>query len=332
MDGYDYVVNFEKDSISVYKFDDGIVLYEPMLAVCRQKSNHNILEAVGYEAEDMISKLPKGTRLVTPVRCGKILDFDVCSQLLDHMLCKVEERKFFKNRDLIFLIPCGLSKEDIDKYISLAYSVSAKNIRLICKGQALSLLNTTQHQVAKLMVVINSDYLDVAVVLNNKVLKGYTIAFEDDIVSNDIRKRLSDSYDVDVSDKTLCQIENDIATILPNDIIEKSYVGVENLSGGFVRFDINSSDFNQYYVKFVSEVADILDSIIKSLSKEIIAELNVSGLMLTGNMAGITGLENFLAKRLGLKVEVVDDYIVSILSGAGSIIGDTSIINTLSVN
>ena len=135
MDYYNFIIDFDFNKVRIYKYDCGIVLSEEDLAVVSNKSKPAKVLVGGDATGEFKRSLDKNTCIIKSVKNGRIEDLDTCAQMLNMLLAKVEKKSFRKKRNIVFLVPCGLTKSEQDDYISLGYMLSANNIRLITKIQ-----------------------------------------------------------------------------------------------------------------------------------------------------------------------------------------------------
>ena len=108
-------------------------------------------------------------------------------------------------------------------------------------------------------------------------------------------------------------------------------MGVDVYSKTCTEFAISSLETVDIYANYINELCDIVDVIVKSLTKEVIAELKVSGIVIAGELTDITGLSKYLRNRLGVPIEISDKPQDCSLIGIGHILGDPIEINKLSI-
>ena len=72
--------------------------------------------------------------------------------------------------------------------------------------------------------------------------------------------------------------------------------------------------------------------LINSASPDIISDLSVNGIIVTGQMAKLTGLENYLSKNLNLPVTICEECENAVILGAGKLIADTNYLNKIIEN
>ena len=331
MENYNFVINIESDNISILKKDDGIVLSEPAYAIINTKLKKDNVAFVGTEAKDRIGKLPKEYMLVKPISNGKIVDFEVCTVLVDRLLSKVEDSVFFKKRSIVFLVPCGLDERNLKLFRNLGYTLSCKYVKLVPKVIANSLIDQTKKDLASMQIILEDDYIDIAVLYNNRIINGHTIELGGNIIDKKIINYIENNYGLNVEEKVLEKIKSDMATIIPNDIIINKYRGFDSLNQ-MQEFVLNSLDLNDIYISFTNEVADIIDTIMRTYTNEVIAELNAIGAYVSGKMVNITGLEKFLANRLDMDICIAEKSRYIGLLGISSILHDSYLIEKLAIN
>ncbi len=331
MEIYNFAIDIDSEYISIYRHDHGIVLSEPAIAIVSKKTKFEKVICAGDDAVEMLSILDNSYKVIKPISNGRIVNIDICAQLINILLHKVESKSFIKKRNLVFLIPCGLNIKEQETYKNLGYILSSKNIKLITKVQAISRLNSTKNKTASMIAIMSKDYLDVAVMYDEKIVKGYTIDFGAKIIEENIIAYLKENRNVDIDKKTSNQLCDELSTILPNNNIEEIYTGIDIDSKDLVKFKISSLDLIDYYTNYVSEISDIIEVIIKSLNKDIMAELKASTLVLAGSYCKISGIKKFLNNRLGIEVNLLDNSKYASLLGIGGALNDADLINNMAI-
>ena len=331
MDYFNFAIDLDGSNVRIYKFGMGIVLSEKALVIVSKKSNYTKVVDAGDSVMQYVGKLDKSYQIVSPIKNGRIIDIDICAQMINMLLEKLEDGFFKKKRNIVFLVPCGLNDKEISDYRDLGYSLSSKEIAVVTKVLAISKYNSLKNKLANMILYIGEDFLDVAVVYDHKIIKGYTVDLGINNLSEQLTNYIMDAKGIEVSDSVLTDIRNDMATILPNDVIEERYLGVDAYSKVCTEFTISSLEVLEIYLSYINELCDIIDVIIKSLSKEVIAELKVSGIIVAGELTELTGLSKYFKNRLGVPVEISDKPRYSALLGIGHILGDKIEVTKISV-
>ncbi len=331
METYNFAIDLCAEHIAIYRAGQGVVLSESPIVLLSGKGKNPKEIYCGDEANELINKI-EDCKVCYPTACGKITDFDNAVILVNNMLKKVEDRSILKKRNLIFLVPCGLSKADLDRYMDLGYALSAKNVKLIPRVQTIARLNQKKDKLSNMYIVLNKDYFDIAVIYNNSIVRGYTIDLGYSIITNNIERYIFANKQAELDEKTLDEITFDLATVIPNDSVEEKYTGLESYTKQAIDFKISSLEVVNYYTSYACEVCDIIEAIMRTLSREIVAELKVAGATISGKIAKITGLTKFLSSRLNFDVIASEHDEYSALLGVGSIMTDLGEIDKIAID
>jgi len=331
MEIYNYAVDIDSEYISIYRHGQGIVLSEPAVAIVSKKTKFEKVCYAGEEAVSLLNIIDGTYKVIKPIVNGRIANIDICAQLINVLLQKVENKSFVKKRNLVFLIPCGLNRVEIEQYQNLGYILSSKNVKLMTKVQGISILNTTRNKTTTMITVLSKDYLDVAVMYDGRILKGYTIDFGATVLEESIVNYVKEYRNAYIDNKTIKQLVQEMSTILPNDNIEEIYTGIDIDSNNLVKFKISSLDLIDFYSAYISEIVDIIEVVINSLSKEVLAELKASKIILAGEYSNITGIKKFIINRLGMDIEMLEYPKYACLQGVGSKLNDVQFINQFAI-
>ena len=69
--------------------------------------------------------------------------------------------------------------------------------------------------------------------------------------------------------------------------------------------------------------------LINSSTPDIVADLSINGIIVTGGLANLTGLENYLSKNLNLPVLISENADNAVVLGLGKLIADEKYLNKI---
>ena len=133
-------LEFGSSHIKVYEANNGLILYEPTIAIAKLKKRKASVVSFGKNAYELSTQLSDDEKLIQPIKNGIIVDFHDAKLLLDKVFdVIIGNRKKRKELELILCIPTCATSFQIEEFIKLINScgVSAVSIRpqlnCICK-------------------------------------------------------------------------------------------------------------------------------------------------------------------------------------------------------
>lgn len=319
---YNIAVEMGTSNTVLYKLGVGVVLKEPTIVAVQKVGKKKVFKAAGCDAYNLIGKT-KNIEFINPIKNGIIVNFEFAKTLMMEFLKKIQNKKFFNKTNIVFLIPCGLSDAEKRQFKNLAYSLDANNVELLpsifaglFKMKEVNLIDKP-----KLALSIGGGITDIAII-SDSIISGITLNIGGIAIEKLIKDFVLENHNIEIIDKTAKEIEKEIGTLLPNDMITIKSWGVNISTKEINTFNISSQELFPIFFNIYSKIADAIEMILKASDNETIAQIKDNGLYVFGGCANITGLERFLRNRLNLPVVIDDDCEFTSIIGAGKLLAN----------
>lgn len=302
---YNIAISLGCTNTRILKTGVGVVLNEPTLLLLDLNSKKNPVLAVGDDIKNIHNKTAS-MQCVSPVKNGNIVNKEYAKIMLNKFLEKVGEKKFFRG-SLLWLTPTSLSENDKNEYVNLGYSLGYKNVSILPSAvagfQELEIDMDNRH--AHMLVDIGGGCTDVSVVVRGKVLQGCTAGIGGRDVDSSIVNLLNDAFETKISLEKAKEIKESVNTILPNDQLGCNVMIVDEFGAGS-ELAISARELRDVYLTFFMKVCNCITSVINMCPNEIVADINKTGIYLSGGLANFTGLDKFIRSKIGIPVYAVE--------------------------
>lgn len=325
-------IDFGTAYTSIYRKGVGVVLKEPtFLAVTK---NENKIQVVNYglSAKKMLGKTNNDITFVSPVVLGVVVNQSLAECLLSHFVSKVvyPNEKF----DIVFTVPCGLSEEEILSFKNLGLKIGAQKVNLV-PSVLVALMGAnidTGRASGYLSLNLGAGTIDMAICSLNSILKGYSLCFGGNKIDEAIKLYADQFLDMQISMQTAEKLKNEAGSLFVHDLTNCEFNGVDKSTKNPKTEVITSGQIRDTLEFYFQKIYMAVKVLINSASPDIISDLSVNGIIVTGQMANLTGLENYLSKNLDLPVTICEECENAVILGAGKLIADTNYLNKIIEN
>ena len=316
----------------IYMAGIGVVLKEPSLIAIQNLNNKKIVNAVGSAAKNLIGKTNESLEVIAPIGESEIINFNMCKLMLKEFLAKVAPTGLFKQKNkVVFVVPCGFSKTDCQKFIQLAYSLNIATVGLIPKSVCGLIGMEVEENDPNSHMIINmgGGTTDIAIVNNNHIVRGATINIGGISIDLNIGEYLKEKYNMAFGSVTLEQIKNLAGSLLNNDISSITCFGIDLTTKERRQIRIISQDIYVVLNSAFTKICEACETVLDMCSAEVLSDISDFGVYVCGGLSNITGIDRYFSAKLKLPVFVDVDPDSSVIMGAGNLLNNPSLLNKL---
>lgn len=329
MSKFRYAIEIGGSYTKIYVKDEGFALCEPTMVCAEALADGYQITGLGLQAKQMKGKTTDSAEIFSPISNGKIVNYEYLKQLLTYFFQKLD---FKKNADgVIVLINCGLTEEEREIFLNLMYEIGFKNVELvptvICSlfGAGKNISSTKINMV----VNIGGANTDIAVVNMNTIIKGATLGLGGKAVDVAIANTIAYEKGLVVGINTSEKLKMEVGSLYPNDTLNMEVTGVDGESKVPRTDIISAKDLSMVLEPFFLEIIRSVDVTISSLPPEVAHDIVNNGILFTGGMSNVSGLEYFLKKNLRYPFKIAQDAENVSIVGAGKLLDDEKLLKVI---
>lgn len=315
-------IDFGSGNTSIYKKQVGLVLKEPtMVAVNEDMDTCKVVE-FGQNAKKMLGKTNSDIKFLSPVMSGLIINLSLAEKLLSYFLNKI----LFSNEkfDIVFTVPCGLTDEEILNFKNLGLKLGAGKVFLV--PSVLTALLGSNFNIDKangiLSLNLGAGTIDMAICSLSSILKGYSLGFGGNKIDEAIKLYVEQFLDMQISNQVAERLKIEAGSLFLHDLTNCEFSGVDINTKSPKTEVLGASQLRDTLEFYFQKVYMAIKVLINSSSPDIVADLSINGIVVSGALANLTGLENYLSKNLNLPITISEDCENAVILGAGKLIAD----------
>jgi rod shape-determining protein MreB len=316
----DVAIDLGTANTKVYVKGRGIVIQEPSVVAINQKTGQIL--AVGAEAKRMVGRTPAHIVAIRPLRSGVISDFETTEQMLKYFIEKTRKKKLIGPR-VIVGIPWGVTEVEKKAVLDAGKSAGAREVYLIEEPMAAAIgaRLPVQEPIGNFIVDIGGGTAEVAVISLGGIVIGKSLRVAGDKLNEDIIRYIQEEYNLLIGERMAETVKIAIGSAYPLKEKKEFPVRGRNLVTGLPEeILVSDEEIRKAMEKSVGQIVNEIKATLDETPPELIADIMVNGIYLSGGGALLKGLDNLIQKETKIKTKIVDDPITAVVRGAGMVL------------
>jgi rod shape-determining protein MreB and related proteins len=308
----------------IYMKGEGIVLNEPSVVAIDNNSGKVI--AVGREAKEYIGRTPPNISAIRPLKDGVIADFDVTKALIKYYLTMVSRERKVNKPKMVVGVPSGITQVEKKAVMDACFQVGIKDVYLIEEPMAAAIGAGLPIELPRgnMVVDIGGGTTEVAIISLSATAYSESLRVAGDELDEAIARYLQKNHQVGIGVIAAERIKIQGASVyaVEGKTEPISIVGKDQLTGIPRSMKITREEIREAIEEPVSAILDAIKRALEKLPPEFVADLNETGMVLTGGGALLKGLDRRIENETGVKVYVTEDPLESVVMGGGRALED----------
>ncbi|AXK33593.1 rod shape-determining protein [Streptomyces armeniacus] len=287
----------------------GLVVDEPSCVAVNTYSG--ALIAVGAAAERMAGRTPEHIRVVRPVTGGMVVDIEMAQRML-RALVGEKVRRAWRRRPTLRAAVCVPHNADPlarRAAVETLAGVGARRVELVDAPTAAGVgcgLPVEQPQ-ATMILVCGATTTQVAVLSLGAIVAAVTVPMGGDTINNALVQHLRNHHELMLPSQAVRPLHralNNSAT--PSDAPTEVH-GRDVVTGMARTILVDPQDVRSAVQAPMTGLLDAIRGVLHRCPPDLVADLADRGMMLTGGMALLPGLDDRLRENTGMSVHIADE-------------------------
>ena len=304
-------------NVLVYEEGRGIVLREPSV-VAVDKNTGKVLQ-VGVAASNMLGRTPGNVVALRPLRDGVISDYEMTEKMLAQFMRKIIRFAFVKPR-VVVSVPSGITEVEERAVIQATLEAGARRVYLIeepfaaALGAQMDLENPSGH----LVVDIGGGTTDVAVLTMNNVAASSSLKVAGEAFDHAVIRYLRRRHNVLIGPNAAEEIKITIGCVYERGQEVSMVTKGRDLKTGLPKeVQVSSTEIYEIFKRPARQIVDEVLAVMEQTSPELVADISVNGIVMTGGGSQLWGFPQLLSERTGIACTLADDADSCVALGCG---------------
>ncbi len=317
MPGLNIAIDLGTNSVTAFVQGKGIVFSEST-AICYDAYDDEIV-CVGNCAGEMFEKTPESLILKKPISDGIISDFTSVVKILSHYIDKLCKNSIFRP-NIIISAPSGVTSLEKKAIVEAACSAGAGKVYVIDEPiiSALGAGLTIDNPHGVMVLDLGAGSADIAVITMGTVAYCCSLRTGGDAMDEAIVQYVKKNKDIDIGLASAKKIKHTVGCAQKrSEELEMFCVGKNHITGMPETFEISSNEIYEALKDIIEEIFKGIVSVLEQVPPELYSDICSEGILLTGGLAKLPGIDRELSKRLTIKVRKAADPEHCAAKGAG---------------
>lgn len=309
----------------VYVKDKGIIINEPSIVALNNRTDQIL--AVGDEAKKMIGKAPSYITVTRPLVSGIISDFEITEKMIKHFIDRVHRESYtlLPRPRVVIGIPLDVTEVERKAVEDATSGAGASEVFLIEQPMAAAIgaRMPIQEPVGNLIIELGGGTTEIAVISLGGIVTFTSLKTGGLKLDQDIIQYVRENFNLLLGDSTAEDLKNSIANVYQQKDNQEKKVRGRDLYTGLPReISISSTQVGEAIIKEIRSIIESIRDTLEGTPPELVAEIYQKGIILSGGVAMLKGLDKLISKELKIPVHITDDPLTSVVRGTGIILED----------
>jgi rod shape-determining protein MreB and related proteins len=308
------------DRVRIWQAGNGIVADEPARIAVDRLSGRVL--AVGQDALDMEGRVADHIAVVRPMRDGELYDARAAQTFLKVLLQKVYPSRLVVNPVILGSVPAGSTQAAREAMTQLLYSLGAREAYTIAAPLAASIGAGVPIADASgsFFLHLGAGVVEGAVISLGSLVSHETTRYAGDYLTDRVRYQIKKTQTLTVSRTTAELVKRNIASAHYQASREQLVAGQDLQTGNPKEVMITAATLHPEITQIIKRYEDLLRQLLSNIPPELTVDVIDKGLLLSGGLAQIHGLEQHLTKTLGIATSVVEEPDLAVINGIGTVL------------
>lgn len=312
-------IDLGSSRIRIWHEQTGLVIDEPSCIAIDERAEKVV--AVGKEAALMTGRVSKHIHVYYPFEKGMVDDLQMARSFLAVFLQKVLPHSYFFRPIVIASIPASAQEIDRKVLTDLLYQIGAREVYLVSQPLAAAIGADVPIADASGSLILN---LGAGVVEGGMISFGNSVATQystkaGNYFDKQIQKKIKEKFSLNISINTAQDIKHHLLSLDDNQ--KKLLIsGQDVVSMAPKEIKISSADLSQLTEQVATIYVDLMQKLLSLVPPELTSDVIDKGILLTGGMAELDGLDTYLVGKMGVPVSVVENSDQCCIRGLSTII------------
>jgi rod shape-determining protein MreB len=291
----------------IYGRGRGMIVNEPSLVAIDKISNEVI--AVGNEALEMLGRSPEDVEVAYPMQDGVVADSQLAQTMLKKFVRKARGGRARFSRRIIQSVPAGISSVERHAIRDVVEGIGASRVYLVEEGLAAAIgakLPAAEMR-ASMVVDIGGATTSIAAVANAGIVESETIRIGGLDMDRAITEYIKRERHVLIGERTAERLKMVLGSATGPIEDHKSVVKGQNATeGGPEVIEVSSLEVHQAIDPIIKKILGAVREVLERIPPEVAGDIHDTGLVLTGGMALLAGMDARLSQATKLHVTIAE--------------------------
>lgn len=306
--------------VRVWTDQHGFLIDEPT-AIAVDPAVGKVL-AVGHEAEEMVGRVSPHIEVTYPLQSGVIVQADLVQAMLRVFMQKLFTSPYFFRPSIMVSIPSHLSGLQKEIVVDVLYSLGAREVLFVDQllaaaiGAGVPIADASGSFVLQLGAGVSEG----GITSLGSLVVSQTNEYAGDYIDKAIQRIVRQEAQIQIGLQAAEKLKKELATFIhdrPRQIVVSGQDIVESVPKEVM---LTSQSFSPILNELLQRYVRLARQLFEQIPPELTNDVIDKGMIMSGGLAQIEGLDVALLTALGVPVSVVEEPDRSVIKGIAQIL------------
>lgn len=297
----------------------GVVINQPSV-VAYEVATKKII-AIGSKAKKMLGKTPDTIEVVRPLIKGVISDYTITERMLKAFIRSAMEKRNGMGRPKVCVcVPSGVTEVERRAVEDAVYRTGAKSVYVMEEPLAAAIGASVNIYEAKgnMVVDIGGGTTDIAVVSLGGAVESHSIKCAGDDYNAAMIRYVRRKYNLLIGEQTAERAKIAIGSVFPREDNPEFVIKGRDLIRGLPKaITITANETIEAFAEPTTQIMNAIHNVIEIAPPELVADISVAGIVLTGGGSLIYGMDKLIKEKTGIEAYISEKALEAVALGAG---------------
>ncbi len=274
---------------------------------------------IGEEAREMSGRVSSDIRVVYPVQEGVVYDDKLLKSFLQMVISQALKKVWLLNPIIMVTVPASSTQADREIVTKVMYQLGASSVYTIAQplsasiGSGVSIADAS----GSFILHLGSGVAEGVVISLGSIIALSSSNFAGDRLTQKIILFLKKQFLIQISSEVAEKILHQCVSINPKLVKEMMVSGFDIESESPKEIKLLSTDLAIVIQEFLDSLENLLQSLLSKMPPELTVDVIDKGLLVSGGLANLVGLDDYFISKLGISVSTVDEPDTVAILGVG---------------
>jgi rod shape-determining protein MreB len=306
--------------IRIWSDQDGVVVEEPSCLAIDTRLQKVI--AVGKEAQEMVGRVHESIQVKYPIRAGQVTDPNLTEAMLRVFLQKIFQHSFFFRPSLMVSIPSGLTEPERLALTEMLFTLGVKEVNFI--DQVLAAAIGAGVPIAdasgSFLLQMGAGLTEAGIISLGSLVAVESFPKAGDFLDQEIQATLRQASSLQVGTKTAERVKNNLLTLVSGEKREMVISGQDVIEVAPKEVSVSSEIFQPVLRSVLQKYLTLTKKLFEHIPPELTNDLVDKGILLSGGLSQIPGIESFFVSSLGIPASRIDEPAQAVVKGIAQVL------------
>ena len=323
----------------VYVSGEGIVVDEPSVVAIETANGSQRVRAVGSDAKILVGKTPDNIQTYRPLTGGVINDLEIAEEMIKHFIYLAggtSHSLMSRGPEIVICIPTSATPVERRAIRAAALNAGGREVWLVEEPMAAAIGAglPVKEPIGSMVVDIGGGTTEVGIISLGRLNYGTSARVGGDKMDEAIAAFVRKRHNVIIGEGTAERIKIEIGSALATS--EGTHIlgcvrGQDVTRGVPCELSLSQADIVEALCEPLSQIVEVVCASLEQAQPEIASDMIDRGITLTGGGSLLRNIDRVLADETGLPVQVAETPLRCVAIGAGRVLEDQNLHETLCV-